>query len=316
MSVRNAGLIAPFRWLRLAIDVGHRQPVPVLSAVFALTLISMLPGMLGQGASSVAGASLGWFLNALGVVMAVAVIPVLIAGMLRLLVAAEGPQPARAGQLFECFQDGSFTRLVAIQLLYFATMIGVFAVMAVIATGVLNVPWQAIAEWARELNAAQTAAAAGGTPAAIPALPEGVIALMLLLLAFTPLLLLISLGANFAIAEAALRGTSSVAAYARGLRAAFANAAGLLLLVLALLPPALLLIVLASVVLTGLASLLSLLAPFLAALTTLLVLLLATTLFNAVYFGFLLAGWRAICDPQPHTPPAAAQAPDQGGFEA
>ena len=153
-------------------------------------------------------------------------------------------------------------------------------------------------------------------PAKIEALgvPPGLGAVIGVLFAFTPIWLFLALGTAWALVSVALRGASPVEALLGGLRAAFVNALPLLGLILALGLPLLLIGGLVMMVLGALIGVISAISPALGNLVTLLMITAISIVFAAISFGFVLNGWRAICDDAGTAPPA--NAPPMAGFEA
>jgi len=319
MSVRWAGFFAPFRWLIDAVDVGRHQPAAVLGAVLLATLINMLPSLVQQMAA-LAGAGGGVLMGVTqlaSLLMAVLVAPVLLGGIFRLFHAAEQGQPVAAADILGGFKDGSFARLVLTNLLFFALIIAVGLLMlAVIALIVPMSAIQALQPWMEQVMALQAQAGTGKPiqPNDLPMPPEGLGAIIGVVLAFTPLLLLVSIGGMWAVAQSALRGDGPVSSVLLGMRAAFANAPSLLALIFVLGIAGSIVAGLAALLIGGLVALLSLASPALGAIVAMLALVLVTVLLNAVAYSFLLAGWRASCD-EAQTPPQA-EPRSTAGFEA
>jgi hypothetical protein len=319
MSVRWAGFTAPFRWLIDAVDVGRHQPAAVLGAVLLATLINMMPNFLQQLAT-LAGAGGGVLIGvtqAAGMLLAILIAPVLLGGIFRLFSAAEQGQTVAATDILAGFKDGSFSRLVLTNLLFFALMFAVVLMMLVVIAIIVPMSAiQALQPWMEQIMALQAQAGAGKPiqPNELPLPPEGLGAIMGVMLAFTPLLLLVSIGGMWAVAQSALRGDGPVASVLLGMRAAFANAPSLLVLILALAIAGSLLGTLAVLLIGGLIALLSLASPALGAAAGMLILVLITVLLNAVAYSFHLAGWHATCDGG--SMPTPAERSDTTGFEA
>ncbi len=324
MNPRRAELTAPFRWLIDAVDVGRHQPKIVIGAIVTTAAVGLLPSLPGQlmglaGSSPGMGVMVGSQLLALA--FALLVMPVLRAGVYRILDDAEHGRPVRMNQVFDGFSDGSYGRIVALtamaMLLFLALMLVMLLVMALV-VGLDNA--QGLQAWVERVTALQAEAGVGKPipPAQIEALgmPPGLGAIFAVLLGFLPLWLFVALGSAWGLVSVALRGTAPVDALLGGLRAAMVNALPLLALVLALALPLLLLSMLVALVLGALVALISAISPVVGGVLALLGFLAISVVVAAIVYGFVLNGWRAACDtPQAargDTPPPAPMA----GFEA
>jgi MFS family permease len=319
MNPRWAGLTAPFRWLIDAFDVGRHQPAVIVTAILVTSAVGFLPSLplqLMTMAGSPPGMAVQLLFQAIGLVVAIAISPVLVAGIYRLLDGAEQGRPVAVAQLGDGFRDGSWGSIVLVTVLGYVLMFFVAAAMAltmVLVAGVDTV--QAMQPWLEQVNALMVKAQESGQPIkpeAIPTPPEGLGGVLVTLLAFMPLWLVLGLGLGWSLVSVALRGTTPLAAVLGGLRAAFVNALPLLTFIAALLLPGLLVSTLVGMVMIAVVALASLLGPLVGGVVGLAMALAIAVVFAAISYGFLLNGWRATCDDG-----AASAAPeDVAGFEA
>lgn len=319
MTPRWAGFTAPFRWLIDAVDVGRHQPQTVIGAIAAVTLIGFLPSLpqqaLGAGGTP-PGIGLLLAMQAVAFAFGLLVMPVLRAGVYRILDGAERGDAMRVGQIFDGFRDGSYGRIVAFTalslLLFFA-----IALVMLIAIAVLVGPEAAtgLQAWTQQIMALQAEVEKGVQiqPDQLPPLPEGVGAIVGVMLAFLPLWLVVGLGSGWGLVSVALRGTGPVEALISGLRAAMTNAAPVLAMAFLLLVPGGLLAMLVVLVFGGIAALFTAISPALGMAVTGLLLFGLGVVVAAIGYGFVLNGWRAALDDAGSGPTEAAPL---AGFEA
>ena len=327
MNPRPAGLTAPFRWLIAAVDVGRQQPQAVIGAVITAVLVSFLPALPPQLMAAVGvppGTAVVILFQALGFAVGLFVMPVIAAGVYRVMDGAERGAAVRAADVMDGFRDGSWGRLVALALLSMLVNLGLAMLTMLVALLVVGVDsLSGLQAWMERLMALQAEAGPGEPvpPREIEALglPPGLLGLAGVMLAFVPLWIIVMVGLGWAMASMALRQATPVAALLGGLRAAAINALPLLALLLVLALPALviggLLMLLLGVVMTLLVQL----SPMLGALLMLLVWFVAMLVFTALWFGFVLNGWRAACDDGDAGPAGGtrgAGAPPVAGIEA
>jgi MFS family permease len=303
MNPRWAGLFAPFRWLIDAVDVGRHQPQVVIGAILAVTLVGFLPSLPPQlmtFAGSPPGVSLQMLFQALAMAVGLFVSPVLVAGVYRLLENAERGRAVAVAQIADGFGDGSWAPVVLVTVLGYALMFVVALVMMLTMVAVTGIETlQALQQWLDQVMALQAQAqqSSGAVkPEAVPALPDGLGAMVAVFLAFTPLWTLIALGTSWALVSVALRRTPALAALLGGLRAAFVNAASVLAFGLALALPALFLLLLLGLVIAAVIALGNLMGALVGGVLTLAVMFVATAVVAAIGYGFVLNGWRAAVD--------------------
>ena len=318
MNPRWVGLTAPFRWLLAALDVGRHQPGLLLGAVACVVLLELGPGLLAQAGGPASGGTLA-LMQGLGLLIGLLVAPVAKAGVYTLIDAGERGQSMGFDTVFAGFSNGRYPALVGVTALGLLLFLGIGAVMVLVAglSGAAG-DWPAIAAWMQQVQTLQAEAGAGTPvpPDRLPALPEGLSSLMLMLLAFSPVLLLAGLANAWALIGVALRGLGPLAALLLGLRAALMSAPAVLLFVLVLALPALLLGGLLALLLGGLGALAGLAGATIGAMVTALLILGVTVLLSAVFYGFLWQGWRAACDPGATNDVSPNPATPDGRFEA
>ena len=322
MTPRWAGLTAPFRWLIDAVDVGRHQPAVILSAILLTTAIGFLPSLpiqLMAMAGATPGMAVQLLSQAAGLIVALAISPVLVAGIYRLLDGAERGRPVAVAQLGDGFRDGSWGAIVLVTVLGYVLMFAiVFAMMLAMAAVTGLEALQALQQWLEQVMALQAKAQESGVPMkpeALPPPPDGLGGALLVALAFLPLWSLAALGLGWALVAVALRGTPPVAALLGGLRAAALNALPLVLFAAALLLPALLAMLLFGLVMAAVVALASLLGPLVGGVITMALVLVLSVVLAAIGYGFTLNGWRAACD-DGGDDPAANDRPEIAGFEA
>jgi len=299
MNPRWVGFTAPFRWLLAALDVGRHQPGLVLGAVASVVFLELGPGLLAQAGGPASGASMA-LVQGLGLLLGLLVAPVLKAGVYTLIDAGEREQSMGFDAVFAGFSNGRYPALVgvtALGLLLFFLIGAVMVLVAMLSGAAGDLP--AIAAWMQQIQTLQAEAGAGTPvpPDRFPPLPEGLIGLVLVLLAFAPVLLMAGLANAWALIGVALRGLGPLPALLLALRAALVSAPAVLLFVLVLALPALLLGVLLALLLGGLGTLAGLAGAAIGQMVTTLLMLGVIVLLSAVFYGFLWQGWRAACDP-------------------
>ena len=322
MTPRWAGLAAPFRWLIDAFDVGRHQPAVVVSAILFTVAVGFLPSLpvqLMTIAGSPPGMAVQLLFQAVGLVVSLAISPVLVAGIYRLLEGAEQGRPVAVAQIGDGFRDGSWGAIVLVTALGYVLMFGLlFAMMMVVAAVTGIEALQALQQWLEQFMALQAKAQESGVPLKpddLPTPPDGLGGALFVVLAFLPLWAVVAMGLGWSLVSVALRGTSPLAALVGGLRAAALNALPLLVFGLALLLPGMLAGLLFGLVMAAIVALASLLGPLVGGVITMAMALAVAVVFAAISYGFTLNGWRAACD-DGGGDPAGADRPQVAGFEA
>lgn len=321
MMPRWAGLTAPFRWLIDALDVGRHQPAVIVSAILFTVAVGFLPSLpvqLMTMAGSPPGLAVQLLFQAIGLVVSLAISPVLVAGIYRLLEGAERGRLVAVAQLGDGFRDGSWGAIVLVTVLGYVLMFGLLLAMMTVVAAVTGVEaLQSLQQWLEQFMALQAKAQESGValqPNDVPKPPEGLGPAVLVVLAFLPLWLVVALGLGWALVSVALRGTAPLAAVIGGLRAAAINALPLMVFGLALVLPGLLAALLFGLVMAAVVALASLLGPLVGGVIALAMAMAVAVVFAAISYGFTLNGWRATCDDG--ADPHADGRPDIAGFEA
>jgi hypothetical protein len=322
MTPRWAGLTAPFRWLIDAVDVGRHQPAVIITAILVTSAVGFLPSLplqLMTMAGSPPGVAVQMLFQAISLVVALAISPVLVAGIYRLLDDAERGRPVAVAQLGDGFRDGRWGAIVLVTVLGYVLMFAIVLAMMLVMAAVTGIEaLQALQQWLEQFMALQAKAQESGAPLKpdeLPTPPDGLGGALLVALAFLPLWSLATLGLGWALVAVALRGTSPVAALLGGLRAAALNALPLIVFAAALVLPGLLLAGLLGLVMAAVVALASLLGPLVGGVIAMAMVLSITVVFSAIGYGFTLNGWRATCD-DGGDDPAASDRPEIAGFEA
>ncbi len=321
MTPRWAGLTAPFRWLIDAVDVGRHQPAVIISAILftvALGFLPSLPLQLMTMAGSPPGMAVQLVFQAIGLVISLAISPVLAAGIYRLLDGAEQGRPVAVAQIGDGFRDGSWGAIVLVTVLGYVLMFGLLLAMMMVVAAVTGVEaLQALQQWLEQFMALQAKAQESGVPLQpkdVPTPPDGLGGAVLVVLAFLPLWLVVALGLGWSLVSVALRGTSPVAAVVGGLRAAALNALPLIVFAAALLLPGLLAAGLFGLVMAAVVALASLLGPLVGGVIAMAMVMVLAVVMAAIGYGFTLNGWRAACDDGSSA--AGGGRPKIAGFEA
>lgn len=322
MNPRWAGLTAPFRWLIDAFDVGRHQPAVIVAAILFTSAVGFLPSVPPQLmtlAGAPPGTALTLLFQAVAMVVGLAISPVLVAGIYRLLDGAEQGRPVAVAQIGDGFRDGSWGAIVLVTVFGYVLMfaIAIAMMMAVAAVAGLDT-LQSLQQWMEQVIALQEKAQQSGVamkPDALPAPPEGLGGVIVVLVAFFPLWALAALGTGWALVSVALRSTPPLTAIVGGLRAAALNAVPLLLFMLALLLPGLLVGMLFVLVMVAMMALASLLGPLVGGVVMMAMMLAFTVVVAAISYGFTLNGWRAACGDAAGDD-AATGRPEIAGFEA
>jgi MFS family permease len=322
MTPRWAGLTAPFRWLIDAVDVGRHQPAVIISAILFTVAVGFLPSLplqLMTMAGSPPGMAVQLLFQAIGLIVSLAISPVLVAGIYRLLDGAEQGRAVAVAQIGDGFRDGSWGAIVLVTVLGYVLMFAILFTMMMTMAAVAGLETlQALQAWLEQVMALQAKAQESGVPMqpdALPKPPDGLGGVILVLLAFLPLWSLVALGLGWALVSVAMRGTPPVAAILGGLRAAALNALPLFVFAAALLLPGLLVAGLFGLVMAAVVALASLLGPLVGGVVAMAMVLAFTVVFSAISYGFTLNGWRAACDGGAG-PDASGDRPDIAGFEA
>ena len=291
MQTRSMGPGAGWRWLARAVDLGRHNPKALFGAAILLMLVALVPSVLQQVAMLLLGVDDAQTAISIGLVTTAAMIivfPLLIAGFLRVIDAAENGRPTRATALFDTFRAGAGRgRIIGTGLLLMLVYIALLAL-------VLLLFGREVAAWYWEvLSLVQSATPEN--PPQMPPLPEGigrVAGLMLLVMMISGGLYAIGFG------QVALGGRNAVGALADAVSGTLKNVLPLLVLTVV----GLVALLLASIALALLGGLLMLLGglvnPMLGVALAVPVYLAFMVIVYVVMFGVMYFIWRDVCGPE------------------
>lgn len=293
--MRNAtGPGAPFRWLADAFALCARGWPQVLGASGLLVAVALAPSAL-QILLQLALPGLSSWAQMLTTILGLVLMPPALGGFLRLLQALDQGRPIKPGQVLSLYSDAPVAqRLILCNLL--------FAVITVLAMVVLvySIGGQPLLDYVRTLSTLKP----GTAPADLPALPDGTLVLVGLLLLVA---LFVTTAQQLAAAQIALGGRAALPACGDGTRATVSNAFALLVFYLPVLMLGMLativLAVLGTIVAGALAMLNGALGMMAAALFTLAVLV----PLYALMLAFFYQAWIAMFSSE------TATAPSDGG---
>ncbi|MFC0676326.1 hypothetical protein ACFFGH_00495 [Lysobacter korlensis] len=177
MEIRKVPVRRAITWLAEAINLGRANPRAIFGA--ALLMISTLYGVLlvvavistavsGASSSSSLATKLAAMIPAF--LVTVLALPVLMAGLLQVIRAAETGQPARARDLFQILRQPQAKRLAMLGLIHIALGIAGALAVALLAGG---------SYWDDYLSAVQTAAGGGSLVLPEPEHPQLIFVLQL-----------------------------------------------------------------------------------------------------------------------------------------
>lgn len=304
MTTRSVTMGAPFGWLMKALDVGRRNPGALFGGFLLLLLVGLVPSAVQWFGEWVAAPLTGaWYaINALSVLVSLAIMPPLLGSAFRLVHACETGAPARAVDVLAGYRDGPFAlRMILLAVAY----VGIFLVV----TGALYALLPAKELIGQMIGVALSAPA--GTPPDFTGLDAPPGGLLLWLLGATAMLLVLGNAYMLSFGQAALAGRPVLAALGDGFAGAFRNLLPFLGFAIAVFFVGLVLMLIAGVVILVVIAVVSAISPALA-LAVALPLYLALMLgIYVVMFGFYYHGWREIFGAtgtpfEPSTPDAIA----------
>lgn len=290
MQTRTMGPGAGWRWLSRGFNLGRNNPRALFGGAALLMLVAMAPSLLQVLVLAASGGTDPATSSVVGlVVMAILAIvfPLLVAGYLRVVHAAEQGRPTRALAVFDAFRAGSDRgRIVATGLLLLLAYLAMFAAVLFLAGG-------DVADWYWEIMMLAQSGEPGATPD-IPPMPEGMgrlVALSLLVTMITGGLYAIALG------QVALNGRGVGESLADAVAGTFRNVLPLLVLTVlgALAMVAAFLVV--ALVVALLAVVGSLVDPMVGVLLAVPVYLVFLLMVYVVMFGVMYYIWLDICGP-------------------
>jgi hypothetical protein len=160
---------AGWRWLSRAIDLGRHDPKALFGAAALMLVVALIPSLVQQLVLLAVGPAnthvvLG--VAVAGMLAMLVVFPLLIAGFLRVIDAAENGRPTRALAVFDTFRAGNDRgRIIGTGLLLMLVYVALIAL-------VLGVAGREVAAWYWEVLSIAQSATPGSTPA-LPGMPEG-----------------------------------------------------------------------------------------------------------------------------------------------
>ena len=291
MQTRSMGPASGWRWLARAVDLGRHNPKALFGAAILLMVVALVPSIVQQLALLALGPDNVQAVLAVGVVatlVMIVVFPLLIAGFLRVIDAAENGRPTRATALFDTFRAGSGRgRIIGTGLLLMLVYLALLAL-------VLGIAGRDVVAWYWEVISLMQSATPGTTPD-VPPLPDGmgrVAGLLLLVMMVSGGLYAIGFG------QVALNGRGAGGALADAVTGTLKNVLPLLVLtVLGLV--AILLASIAIALVGGLLMLLgSLVSPALGMALAVPVYLAFMVIMYVVMFGVMYFLWRDVCGPE------------------
>lgn len=287
MQTRTMGPGAGWRWLVRGVNLGRNNPKALFGAAALMMVVAMVPSLLQSIAVlMVPQAALPVML--VSMVVMIVLLPLLVAGFLRVIHAAEQGRPTRALAIFDPFREaGTRGRTIALGLVLFVVYMALFVGVMLLAGG-------GIAEWYLEVLTATQAAGPDGTPE-LPPMPAGfgrLAALMLLVMMVNAGLYAIGFG-QLALNDRGV-GESLRDAVAGTLR----NVLPLLVLVLVGLLAALAAILVIGLVVGLLVLLGTLLHPALGVVLALPIYLAFLVMLYVVMFGVMYFIWLDVCGPE------------------
>lgn len=178
MTTKTMGPGAGWRWLVRGFNLGRNNPKALFGAAALVMLVALLPSLLQYGVLAVTGGAdpqLGlWMALAAMVVLAVA-FPLIFAGFLRVIDAAENGRPTRALAVFDTFRAGQGRGRIVL------TGLALLVVYMLLFVAVLFLAGGGIAAWYWEVMQLAQASGPGATPE-LPPVPAGMGRLMALML--------------------------------------------------------------------------------------------------------------------------------------
>ena len=139
MQTRSMGPGAGWRWLSRAVDLGRHDSKALFGAAALMLLVALVPSLVQQLVLMAVGPDnvnvvLGVALA--GMLVMLVVFPLLIAGFLRVIDAAENGRPTRALAIFDTFRAGNHRgRIIGTGLLLWAAVVLAWLVPAGLASG-------------------------------------------------------------------------------------------------------------------------------------------------------------------------------------
>lgn len=296
MQTRSMGPGAGWRWLARAVDLGRHDPKALFGGAALLMLVALLPSVVQQLVLLAVGPDNVQVVLAVSVVTTLAMIlvfPLLIAGYLRVIDAAENRRPTRATAIFDTFRAGSGRgRIIGTGLLLMLVYVALIVL-------VMAVAGREVAAWYWEVLSIAQSATPGTPPTDMPPMPEGmgrVAGLLLLVMMISGGLYAIGFG------QVALGGRNALGALGDAVTGTLRNVLPLLVLTVV----GLVAMVLATIVVVLVVALLmlvgSLLHPSIGLVLAAPAYLAFMVIMYVVMFGIMYFIWRDVCGPEQAAP--------------
>ena len=287
MQMRAMGPGAGWQWLMRGINVGRHDPRALFGAAALLTAVALVPSivqLLVQNVLGMTGMNEMAVLVGFSLLYSLLVMPPLVGGFLRVIDAVENGRATHATAIFEMYGAGrGAPHMIGISLLL---MLLVTLVMG----AVLLTMGSGIGDWYLQLLAASQSAGAGKPPV-LPAPPDGigaVVALMMLLGLFLQGVYAIAFG------QVALAQRPVLAALGDGLLGALKNLLPLLVLLVAAIVLAMATAVVVSLLVALLGFIGGLVHPALAVMLAAPVYVAFILILYVVMFGVMYHLWRDV----------------------
>jgi hypothetical protein len=290
MTTRTVGAGHGWKWIVQGVNVGRANPRAVYGATAIVALLAIIPNVLQALLQVTLGLDASTQIMVMGVtsLVSIAVYPLLIGGVLRVIDAAEHGRPARPGDVFSTFTGGNAGRLIGFGVLMGALYIATFyALVSAFGEGVVD--WyMEILTMSQEMGGQS----APGAPADLPLPPAGIGPLMALAIFF---------GVYYAtvyavgLGQVALGDRPVLQAFTDGLGGALRNVLPIVVAAAIAMAGGFALMLAFAMVVTLIGLVASLVHPALAALVVLPLYLILLLVLYIVMFGAMYAMWRDIC---------------------
>lgn len=308
MTTRTVGAGHGWKWIVQGVNVGRANPRAVYGATAVVALLALVPNVLQAILQLTLGLDPASQIMVIGAtsLVSIAVYPLLIGGVLRVIDAVEHGRPARPTDVFSTFKDGNAGRLVGfgvlMGVLYIATF---YALVSAFGDGVMD--------WYMEIltiSQEMGAQSAPATPPELPLPPAGIGPLMALAIFFGVYYATVyALG----LGQVALGGRPVMQAFTDGLGGALRNVLPVIVAAVIAMAGGFALMLAFAMVVTIIGVVASLVHPGLAALLVLPLYLVLLLVLYIVMFGAMYAMWRDVCAPADEA--SSGKGPDQGRIE-
>lgn len=310
MTTRTVGAGHGWKWIVQGVNIGRANPRAVYGATAIVALLALVPNVLQAIAQVAFGLDADTQVMLIGATSLVSIVvyPLLIAGVLHVIDAAEHGRPTRPTDVFAAFTGGNAGRLVGFGVLMGALYIATFyALVSAFGDGVVD--WYMQVLTISQEMSAQTGPA---TPPDLPLPPAGIGPLMALAIFF---------GVYYAtvyaigLGQVALGGRPVLQAFTDGLGGALRNVLPVVVAAAIAMAGGFALMLAFAMVVTIISVVASLVHPGLAALLVLPLYLILLLILYIVMFGAMYAMWRDVCGPQDDASTAAGPTSGTGSHD-